>query len=300
MRSILFRAAGVGIGVLCLTVSDVRAQQQMHLVASVVDDTGAPVATFQPSDLQLFEDGAEAKVVKIEAIERPVRVQVLIDNGIGLGGLNLGHLRNGVRGLIEALPPGVEVTIVSTAPQPRFLVRATTDRAAMLKGLDLLSSDGGAGKFVDALREASERIDKDKRDSSPVVIMSATTSGDRTFLERDVNEAMRRLQERSAVVHIVLFTGSSSQSGGVTQTNIGLAVTKLTGGRFETINEASRLAMLLPELGAQTAKLHEGRGRQFRITVARPPAATGAVGKLSVSARAGLALTGATLEDTVH
>jgi hypothetical protein len=59
---------------------------------------------------------------------------------IGLGSANLIHLRNGLRGLIDALPPGIRVTVVSTAPQPRFIVRETADRDSITKGLGLLGS----------------------------------------------------------------------------------------------------------------------------------------------------------------
>src|SRR5205085_4451173 len=120
--------------------------------------------------------------------------QLLVDNGIGLGGDNISHLRNGVRALLEALPPGVEVTLVATAGAPRFLVRATTDRGAIMKGLGLLAPDGGAGKFVESLNEATQRIEKDKGDYTPVIVSLATTEGDRNVLDRDVDRLTQRLQ----------------------------------------------------------------------------------------------------------
>ena len=76
-----------------------------------------------------MEGGVEAKIVKVEPVNWPVKVQLLLDNGIGLGGQNIQSLKDGVKGLIEALPANLEVTIVTTAPQPRFLVRPTTDKA---------------------------------------------------------------------------------------------------------------------------------------------------------------------------
>ena len=47
-------------------------------------------------DLRLLEDGAALKVVKIEAVNGwPTKLQVLLDNGIGLGGENLGRRNAG-------------------------------------------------------------------------------------------------------------------------------------------------------------------------------------------------------------
>ena len=125
MRRRLLMAALLSISVFAAGTS---AQRQIQLYATIVDSTGAPAASVAPSDVQVLENDVEAKVLKVEAIELTTKVQILIDNGSGVGSGNLASLRNGVRGLIEALPPGLEVTLVTTAPQPRFLIRATTDR----------------------------------------------------------------------------------------------------------------------------------------------------------------------------
>jgi hypothetical protein len=214
-----------------------HAQQQFQLYANIVDGTGAPAAAVQPTDIRVMESGAEAKVLKIEGVSRPVKLQLLVDNGIGLGADNISHLRNGVRGLLDALPQGVEVTIVVTSGQPRFLVRATRDRAAIMKGLGLLTPDGGAGKFVESLSDATERIEKDKSDYMPVIVSFATTAGDLNVMERDVERLSKRLQARPTTVHVVLLSllGTRSASGGANQTEVGINVTKMTGGRFESI-----------------------------------------------------------------
>ncbi|RPH53779.1 MAG: VWA domain-containing protein, partial [Acidobacteria bacterium] len=188
MRSKLLAVVAIG---LCVMASGVHAQKQFQVYASLVDATGAPVAKLEPSDVRVTENGLEAKVVKIEPVDWPTKVQLLVDNGVGLGAANVNHLKNGIRGLIEALPKNVEVTIVSTAPQPRFLVRPTADREAMLKGLDVLAPDSGAGRFVEALNEATQRNERDKSNYFPVIVMAATTAGDRNVLDSDVERLMK-------------------------------------------------------------------------------------------------------------
>src|SRR4030095_3291451 len=169
MRSKLLVAVALILGAVA---PHVRAQQQqIQLYASVVDGAGSPVASLEPADLRVMEAGAEAKVVKVEPVNWPVKVQLLLDNGIGLGGSNLQILKDGVKGLIEALPSNLEVTIVTTAPQPRFLVRPTTDKAMMIEGLSRLAPDSGAGRFVESINEATQRIEKDKSDHFPVIIL---------------------------------------------------------------------------------------------------------------------------------
>ena len=287
----------VGALILCASAREASAQQQFQLYASVVDAaTGGPVPSLEPGDLRVMENGVEAKIVKVEPINWPVKLQLLLDNGVGLGGGNLQILKNGVIGLIEALPEAVEVTIVTTAPQPRFLVRPTTDKKAMIDGLGRLAPDTGAGRFVESLAEATQRIERDKTDFFPVIISSATSSGDANVMERDVKRIFERIQKRPTTVHVVLLQSTSSSSGGANQTQVGIEVTKFTRGRYENIAAATRLATLLPELGKQVAESHAKQSNQFRITVERPSGAKGDVGQVGAGARAGLILKGVSLD----
>jgi hypothetical protein len=289
MRSNLLAVVAI-LGVATLG-AHAQNQKQFQVYASVVDATGAPVTTLQPSDVRITENGVEAKVVKVEPVNWPTKVQVLVDNGLGLGAANISHLRNGIRGLLESLPENVEVALVTTAPQPRFLVRSTADRAAVLKSLDLLAPDSGAGRFVESLSEATQRIERDKADYFPAIVMVGTTAGDLNVRDSDVERLMKRLEQRPATVHVILLAGQAGQSSsaGANQTQVGLAVTKFTQGRYENINAPARLEALLPEIGAQLAKSHETQSHQFRLTVERPAGATGDVEKISMGAKSGLA-----------
>ena len=290
MRSKLLMGVGVA---LCVASGDVRAQQQVQLYASVADVTGKPVATLEPADLKVLEGGVEAKIVKVEPVSWPVKVQLLVDNGIGLGGQNIQSLKDGIKGLIEALPENLEVTIVTTAPQPRFLVRPTMDKAMMIEGLSRLAPDGGAGRFVESMNEATQRIEKDKTDHFPVIISSATSSGDANVLERDVKRIFERIQKRPTTVHVILLNSTTgSATGGANQTQVGLSVTQATRGRYESIAVPTRLATLLPEIGKQVAASHEKQSHQFKITVERPAGKSGELGQLSAGARSGLVLQG--------
>jgi len=288
----------IGIALaLCVAAGTVRAQQQVQLYASVADVTGKPVASLEPTDLKVMEGGVEAKIVKVEPVNWPVKVQLLLDNGIGLGGQNIQSLKDGVKGLIEALPDNLEVTIVTTAPQPRMLVRPTKDKAMMIDGLSRLAPDSGAGRFVESMNEATQRIEKDKTDHFPVIISSATSSGDANVLERDVKSIFARIQKKPTTVHVVLLNSTTgSATGGANQTQVGLAVTQATRGRYESIAVPNRLATLLPELGKQVAVSIEKQTHQFRLTLERPAGKSGEVGQLSAGARSGLNLLGLSMD----
>jgi len=281
----------VGV-VLCLTTASSLAQQQVQVFVAVEDAAGAVPAALDPAALQVVEEGANLKVVKVEPVTGwPTKVQILLDNGIGLGGENLIHMRNGLRGLLEALPAGVEVTIVTTSPQPRAMVRATTDKAAMLKGVDLLAPDNSAGRFVESLSEALQRIEKDKSNHFPTIVSIGSSAGDRNVMERDIERIQKSIIGRPTTIHVTILTSPGrTASQGAVQGELGIGVAKMTGGRFENIAAPSRLATLMPELGAQIAASHQKQSSQFRITVERPNAAA-PVGGISVSAR-GVKVTG--------
>jgi len=257
-------------------------QEQFTLLASFVErGSGQPVETLTPADVNVTEDGVTGTVLKVEPVVRTVKVQVLIDNGSGVG-RNIGELRNGVRQLLEALPPDVETTLVTTSPQPRFLVRATKNREELLKGVDRLAPDTGSGRFTESLAEAAERANKDK-DAFTVIIAAGTTSGDGRILESDMQRALDQVGRKPMIVHVLLYAGEKSATGGVTQVDVGERVAQMTGGRYEFINSMNRYVTLMPELGAEVAKQLTGNTRQFRVTVQRPAGKRGDLGKVSVS-----------------
>ena len=287
----------------CLLTGLTTAQnsKQIQIFASILDGTGAPAKTVEAGDIRLMENGADAKITKVEPVNWPVKVQILLDNGIGLGAQNVQQLKNGVQSLVQALPDNLEVTMVSTAPQPRFLVKPTTDKAAVQKGLDLLAPDSGAGRFVESLNEATQRIEKDKTDYFPVIISVATTSGDVNVRDSDVERMMKRLEARPTTVHVILFNGaSSSASGGGNQTQIGISVTKFTGGKFENINSAQRIQSLLTEWGKEVATMVERQSHQFRVTADRPAGASGDIGKISMGAKSPLVLSGLSFDGRIR
>ena len=268
--------------VLGLCAAGVRAQEQFTLLATVLDpEKGTPVESLTPADVRVTEDGQPAKVTKVDTVVRQVKVQVLIDNGVGIGS-NLADLRSGVRNLLSALPPDIETTVVTTAPQGRMLVRPTKNREELLKGVDRLTPDSSTGRFTESLSEAVERANKEK-DTYTVIICAATTSGDGQVMAAQMQRVIKALGGRPIIVHVLMYSGERSATGGDAQIDLGQRVTKMTGGRYENINNMTRYVTLLPELGADVAKQATGSTRQFRITAQRPDGKKGEFGKLAMS-----------------
>jgi hypothetical protein len=118
-------------------------------------------------------------------------------------------------------------------------------------------------------------------------------------MERDGERLSKRIQARPTTVHVVLLSllGTRSSLGGANQTEVGVGLTKMTGGRFESIAAPNRIATLLPEIGAQVAKAHERQ--EFKITAERPAGASGELNKVSMGALGGLAVSSVSLDGRV-
>ena len=228
--------------------------------------------------------------MKVEPIDWPVKVQMLIDNGTGMDSA-LVQIRNGVKGFVEALPDGDRDVAVHNRPAAPEHRPADHGQAGMVQGADRIVPDSGAPRFIEALNEAAARVDKDKGNYFPVVvILGSTTAEGSSFIERDVQRMLQRFAERSTV-HVIMYTTgaqSAGSGGGANQTAVGDAVAKNTGGRYDNIAAANRLATLLPEIGAQIAQSHARQSHQFRLTFQRPNGASGALGQVGAQVRAGL------------
>ena len=273
------------LAIVGLSAAGIRAQEQFTMLATILDpEKGTPVESLTPADIKVSEDGAPGKVTKVEAVVRQVKVQLLIDNGVGIG-QNLSEFRSGVRNLIEALPPNVETTVMTTSPQARTLVKATKNRDELRKGVDRLAPDSATGRFVESLGEAIERANKEK-DTFTVIICAATTSGDGDVLESAMKRVVTQLGGRPIIVHVLVYSGVQSALGGDIQIEMGQRVTTMTGGRYEYINSLNRYITLMPELGAEVAKEATGNTKQFRITAQRPDGRKGDFVKLKLSAGA--------------
>jgi hypothetical protein len=274
------RIAQVGITVVALAVGGVigarglSAQQQQQLFVSVMDPSGVPVLDLGPDAFKVFEDQMPAKTVKVEPVDWPMKLTVLVDNGLGSGAY-LSELRSGLRNFFNEIPDEVELSLLTLAPQPRWVVRPTTVLDKLIDGVDLIAPDGATAKFFDGLSEAAARFDREKGRYFPVIVVVTSDVGnlDAPF-ERDIKRLNQRTQDNAITVHFVLLSAGMQRTvlgvAGNIQTQVGLAITELSGGRYENINSPSRLVTLLPEFGKQIAKSHFKQSHQYRVTYEPP------------------------------
>lgn len=283
---------------------DGQEQSAIYLLALGPDNT--PVLNLDASDIEISEDVGPSTVLSVRRFGWPLKVTVLVDNGPRTGDA-LVHYRTGLRRFFAGLPHDIPVSLLATAPNPRWLIRETTDRIQIEKGIGLITPDEGLGRFSDALIEYAARLDTEFNAVSaerlqpylPVLISIATTHQDGSNVQRDGNLKMITSLRRHRVWTNMLMIApgrAATTPGGLPlieqdegqNAEIAKAVQEMTRGRYVPITGSGTSALsstILPEL-AQTITLRYIRQMtQHRIVMERPAGAKGPMKNFALTLR---------------
>ena len=281
------RSLGIGLFVLAASAT-ITGQQQIRFYLAATTGTGEPVTDLKSAEISVMENDMPGSVVSLVPVTRPVKVTVLVDNGPNTGTL-LTQYRNGLKAFFGALPPGIESSLLTLAPQPRWVVRPTGDRDLLVKGVDRVVPDDSPPRFIDGLIEAANRIEQENRRQTayfPVVVVLSTTGLEGSGVAgQSVDRMARQLIAYAGRLHVIMLgTNASSPSIllGAAQVQIGKTLADRTGGRYEAIAASSRISSLLPEYAKLIAEAHAFQGQQYLVTASRPPGLTGPSGVLAV------------------
>jgi hypothetical protein len=244
------------------------AQKTQQIFVKVTTASG-PISDLQAGDVKVTEDDIACKVLKVEPAG-PMKIQVLVDNGeVNTNPIN--GLRDGLKAFFEKMPDGVEMSLYTTAPQGRAIVKPTADKKKLIDGIALIAPDRGAGAFFESLLDAVDRVNRDKTPGFPLLMLVGSNVGSEDIKDRDVQDVQQKIVKNAITIHVALMSGGSNQSSrSGAQPEIGMMVTKITGGRYESINATTRLATLLPEFAERIAQTAARQGGQFRLTYEVP------------------------------
>ena len=284
--------AGLGLVLIAAAVV-VRAQEQATLYLFAVDRKGVPVLDLKASDITVKEDVGTSTIRTVRRFGWPMKVTVLVDNGPRTADA-LVHYRTGLRKFFAGLPPGVPVSLIATSPQPRWLVRETTDKVQIEKGIGLITIDETLGRFSDALGEYAARLDADFRNVSteqmppylPVLVSIATTDQDGSDVRREANLKMiLSLRKHLAWTNLIMISPALAGAGVLTtdpdvgqNAEIAKIVQEATRGAYIPVTSSGTSALsstLLPQLAQAIARRHIRQMTQHRIVLERPPGARG-------------------------
>lgn len=266
------------------------AQTQFQFMISATDAQGVPVTDVTPADVLMTENGVANDILKVEPFKMPVKLTIAVDNG-PLSNDAIAHYRTGLTEMVKALPPEIEITLISTAPQPRMVVRPTLDRQQVLRGINGFAPEREAPRFTDALVEYSQRLERELREKKqvdylPVMIMVSTTANEAASYEVPaIQKALTFLQQRKAKLYVTMVAARGealaadisalNDINSNRQAMIAIPAVKATGGRYEPLAISNRLATLLPEFGKDIGTLHTKLYNQVLVTVQRKAGLTG-------------------------
>jgi hypothetical protein len=250
---------------LLVLATGLSAQKQGQLFVSITSPDGKRVEGLMPQDVTVTEDGMACKTTKVEAVDWPTKVQILVDNG--RSNTNpITPLRDGLKAFIEQMPDGTEMSMYVTAGSVRPIVKPTTDKKKMIDGISIIAPDSGAGQFFDSLVEAAERVDKDKTPGYPIIVMIGSDFGSNRMLDSDFAKLQNNVFNHGIKTHVLIAIGGQGGQNGGSQIDLGLNMTKLSGGRYENYNSPTRLATLLPEIGKDVVQAIAIQSHQYRVT----------------------------------
>jgi len=246
------------------------------MYASVVDDSGRPVLGLNAKDLIVREDGQTREILRVAKDDDPLQVALLVDNSVEMRN-SVSDLRKAVAAFVNNLRPGVQLALLTLAERPTIVVNYTTDKAALLKGVDKIVAYDAGNYVLDGIAEASEGLAKRPQARSVMVVV---TGQGPELSYRHYTDALRPLRESGAALHAITVTASNIEGamhtvehGNPGDSGAGLGgagrdivlgrMTKETGGRYEEVLTMNALSAKLQQLANEISN-------QYRVTFARP------------------------------
>jgi hypothetical protein len=282
----------------------VYGQEQSAIYLLAIDQNGIPLLDLKISDITIKEDLGPSTIVSIRRFGWPLKVTVLVDNGPRTRDA-LVHYRTGLKKFFAGLPPDIPVSLIATAPNPRWLFRDTKDRVQIEKGVNLITIDEGLGRFSDALVEYAERLDTEFQrvetthlpPYQPVLVSIATIHQDGSEVRRDDNLKMLASlrKHRVATTMIMVAPGRAPTApGGLPaieseegqNAELAKGVQEVTGGRYVPITGSGTSALsstILPDSARDIALRYVKQMTQHRIVFERPAGAKGPMKSFSLA-----------------
>src|SRR3974390_3150945 len=117
------RVAPTSVGLLVLAAGvlatvRIAAQPQRQVFVSVTDSRGVPLLDLSADAFTVFEDNLPGKTLKVEPVDWPMKLTVMVDNGVASSGY-IATLRSGLKAFFNEIPDEVEMSLLTLAPQPR-------------------------------------------------------------------------------------------------------------------------------------------------------------------------------------
>lgn len=251
MRTALFLVMALAAAVAA------RADVTGAVSVSVIDRSGAMVGDLRPEEVTIKEDGQTRVIKRIERDTRPLALAVLVDSSGLMGKGFLRDLADPVMDFLDALPAGVDRTlmVIGTPPEVVPLEDPATTRAALRARAPF-----GKLSLYDGIAEACRRLSAKRGMRRALIVVFSDRA-----TEDDSQMALDAAGRAMPLVLAIQFLGAGTYAPGLD------AIVQWTGGRYDQIGAVSgvggTLKKLLPELDAPWLVIYETPGAADRRKV---------------------------------
>ena len=188
------------------------AQDQGFVYSFVMNQTGQPVTDLTAEDFVVTEDGNEAEVVSAAIMTEPMKIALMVDNGIRIrNGQAINPLRDAVTSFLQTLPPQHLVSLYTIGGNIRRILDFTDNREELIEeGQSIFSDSGDTLRMLDGIRETLERRFEED-DTWPVFVMLITDApeGSAFMNQNRYNQFMQNLREKGVIVHTILWSSQN-------------------------------------------------------------------------------------------
>jgi VWFA-related protein len=276
------------------------AQELQQSVFVSVTRSGEPVLDLTADEFVVEEDGRRREVLRVERAEVPMQVAILVDDSQGLA-RNISHVRNGLAALIDALPDGQQVALVTFGDHLTTMVDYTSKKDRLREAASQYAPFSQTGVFLgNAIAETAADLDR-RGAIRPIIVLltseRASAQLSRVTLGRDrsgtvvsprgsqglsYRVVLDVLRETKVAVHTLVVRGTitptfadttdlSTATRGLLQEDSGdrdrasllQQLPKVTGGGREELGNTSAIPKMLARIGNEVSN-------QYLLTYSRP------------------------------
>ena len=254
----------------------------VNVFATVVDESGAPVAGLKKEDFQVLEDGEpQAVAVFDRESELPLSIVLAVDTSLSTRKdlkLELESARRFVHSMLRLVDA---LSLYEFKETVRELVPFTSDLARIDRGIDRMQPSFGTALY-DALYLGSQALETRQGRKVMVVI----TDGGDTTSKVKYAEAVRAAQQSEAIVYSIIIVPIEASAGRNTGGEHALIqISADTGGKYYYASDIPRLEeafrQISNELRTQyllayypTRRLSDSDFRRIEVKLKHPPSAT--------------------------
>lgn len=237
--------------------------------------SGAVVTDLRPAEVTIREDGVIRPVLDVRPANLPIKLVVLVDTS-RVAARGLDRVREGLRHFLDRLPANQEVSLLTLAPRPRWVMQGGIDQAEVRDGIDRLDIGGRSLRLVDGLVEASKWLAADPGPLRPVLVLVSADGRDRSGdRSKQLAALVDRVWRHGITLHALVMRTPMPGSFG-RRTSVAAAVgrdlSNSTGGSYASVFLGANLDRPLSDIAARIVDRNRVLARQQLIRYERPEA----------------------------